>query len=143
MDVRETFIRGKVLGTEPRRLPAEIYNLSHILLVKSGRDSLFVPIRSMQYLAVIDSEEIIFVDSMNKRVVQLSWKAFTPQVRESLTEAVPYTVYYYHPDAHQTMQRLQGEFSKALQLVANKMPSNSSAKDDKKVITYFDKDKDH
>ena len=35
------------------------------LLARAGQ-CLFVPIRSLQYMAVLDAEEFIFVDSQNK-----------------------------------------------------------------------------
>jgi len=136
MDTRETFSRGEVLGSDSRQLPADVYNLGHLLLVKSERDCLFVPIRSMQYIAVIDKEEIIFIDSMDKRHIRLSWKNFTPQVRESLTEPVPYSVEYYHPSGPETMQRLQGEYAKALHLLEEKAPK---IPDGNKIITLSGK----
>ena len=39
---------------------------AHLLLEHSKDGVVFVPIRSMQYLAVIDHEEIIFLDSEHK-----------------------------------------------------------------------------
>jgi len=136
MDVRETFIRGEPLRTEFRQLPADIYNLSHLLLVKSSRDSLFIPIRSIQYLAVIDKEEIIFVDGMDKRSIKISWKKFTPQVRERLTDPVPYSLVLYHSSALEIMQRLQGEYSKAVKLEAAKYNSDHGPS---KIIQLSDK----
>lgn len=127
MDVTETFYRGEELGREARKLPAVQYNLSYLMLTKSKRSCLFVPIRSMQYLAVIDHEEIIFVDAINKQVIQFAWKYFTPQTRESLTDPVPYTLVYYRPGALETMKRLQGEYFKALKLLEEKLPETSSA----------------
>ena len=125
MDVRETFERGEELGREARLLPADVYNLTHLMLAKSAKNCLFVPIRSMQYIAVIDEEEIIFVDSMDKRFIQLTWKYFTPQVRDSLNDPVPYTLIYYYPQALQIMQRLQGEYAKALRELQKKMPGST------------------
>lgn len=136
MDVIETFERGKELGRESRTLPAKDYNLIRILLSKSTRNCLFVPIRSMQYMAVIDDEEIIFVDSMNKRFIQQSWTLFKPQVRETLTDAVPYTLIYYSPNVLENMKRLQSEFSKALKHLEKKFPIQS---DGYNVINLSDK----
>jgi len=127
MDVRETFYRGEELGREARKLPAVEYNLSHLMLTKSKQSCLFVPIRSMQYLAVIDDEEIIFVDAINKRIIQFAWKYFTPQTRESLTDPVSYTLVYYQPGAIETMKRLQGEYFKALKILEARLPETASS----------------
>ena len=127
MVVRETFYRGAPLEREPRTLPWQIYNLAHILLKRSEESCLFVPIRSMQYLAVLDAEEFIFVDSIAGRAVSIAWQGFKPRGRESLTDPVPYTAVFYHPDAEKTMQRLQTEFFKALQLLAERQKQEGDA----------------
>lgn len=68
----------------------------------------------MQFLAVIDHEEIIFVDSQDKRWIVLSWQGFRPQDREGLQQPVTYKAVYYRPDAEVIMERLQREFALAL-----------------------------
>lgn len=114
MYVEETFFRPPELGREPRTLPADSYNLAHLLLARARHDCLFVPIRAMQYLAVIDAEEFIFVDREGRRLIDIAWCDFRPQTRASLTDPVPYQAVYYSDTARQTMPRLQGEFRKAL-----------------------------
>lgn len=57
MQVQESFYRGNPLKSEARTLPWQTYNLAYTLFKKSGEASLFVPIRNMQYLAVLDAEE--------------------------------------------------------------------------------------
>jgi hypothetical protein len=52
--------RDRELAREPRYLPASTYNLAHTLLARSPGDCVFVPIRSMQYVAIIAVEEIDF-----------------------------------------------------------------------------------
>jgi len=70
----ESFERGEELGSEPRKLPAETYNTMRLLLDYSDSSCVFVPIRSMQYMAVIDREEIIFVDAIfARRSIEFSW----------------------------------------------------------------------
>ncbi len=123
MDVTETFERENVYSQEIRQLPATIYNQTYLLLTHTKKKCVFVPIRSMQYIAVIDKEEIIFVDASNKRFVQISWQQFTSQIRQSLTDPVPYHCVYYYPDGKTIMQRLQGEYSKALNLLVDKISS--------------------
>ena len=127
MDIRvsESFDRGVELGRETREIPGEFYNLIHSSLAKTKK-GLFVPIRSMQYLAVIDKEEIIFVDSLSNRYIELSWQQFKPQTRENLTDAVPYELVYYQHKALETMKRLQREFQLALVQIYNKQKLNKN-----------------
>ena len=125
--VGESFDRGVELGRETRQIPGEFYNLIHSSLAKATKKCLFVPIRSMQYLAVIDKEEIIFVDSLSNRDIELSWQQFKPQTRENLIAAVPYELVYYQHKALETMKRLQREFQLALVQIYNKQKLNQSS----------------
>ena len=116
------FFKGQELGCEQRSLRAEIYNRARLLLSNCQRSSLFVPIRSMQYLAVLDEEEFLFVDGQgSERLVELAWRRFQPQQRDSLEEPVPFELVYYQPQAPQTMMRLQGEFAQALRAMDAKL----------------------
>lgn len=101
-----------------RQLPAAVYNTAYLLLEHSKEGVVFVPIRSMQYLAVIDREEIIFLNAEHKSWVDIAWQNFRPQQRTALTEPVPYEAVYYNPDANETMKRLLCEFPPALQALA-------------------------
>ncbi|MEE9328387.1 MAG: hypothetical protein V3U71_13960 [Cocleimonas sp.] len=47
---------------------------------------MFVPIRSMQYMAVIDREEVIFVYAHRREVIEFTWRRFNPQERNSLED---------------------------------------------------------
>lgn len=114
MIVEETFYRPTELAREARTLPADTYNLAHLLLARARHRCVFVPIRAMQFLAVIDAEELIFVDREGRRMIDIAWREFRPQTRTALTDPVPYQAVYYSGTARQTMPRLQGEFRKAL-----------------------------
>jgi hypothetical protein len=122
MIVEETFYRSAEHAREARMLPAEVYNLAYRLLQRAGNGCLFVPIRSMQFLAVLDAEEFIFVDREGGRLIEIAWQRFKPQARRSLEEPVPYEAVYYSPAAAETMRRVQGEFHKALRELARKSP---------------------
>ena len=113
------FYREQEIARVPGFLPAATYNLAHTLLTHAGK-SLFVPIRALQYMAVLDGEEFILVDSQNKAWVELAWQRFHPQARASLDERVPFEVAHYSPRAAETMKRLPGEFHRALQLLADR-----------------------
>jgi len=117
--MEERFYREQEIARLPAFLPAATYNLAVTLLARAG-PCLFVPIRSLQYMAVLDAEEFIFVDSQNKAWVELAWQHFRPQVRRSLDEPVPFEVVHYLPQAAETMKRLPGEFHQALRVLAER-----------------------
>lgn len=124
--MEERFYREQEIARLPGLLSAATYNLAHILLARAGK-CLFVPIRSLQYMAVLDAEEIIFVDGLNKAWVELAWQHFRPQTRASLNESVPFELVHYTPQAAQTMKRLPREFHDALQLLAQRQQPDHPA----------------
>lgn len=113
-----TCFRDRELNREAETLPATVYNLAKSLMACSPSGIVFVPIRSMQYLAILDREEFVFVDGQYKNWVEIAWQRFRPQTRTSLDIPVPYEVAIYHPDGLAMMQRLMNEFPKALQATA-------------------------
>jgi len=123
-----TCYRDSELLREKCLLPAAVYNAAHLLLEHSKAGVVFVPIRSMQYLAVIDFEEIIFLDSENKSWVAIAWQNFRPQQRTALSEPVPYESVYYNPDGRATMKRLQVDFPLALNMLAAKDTPSATAR---------------
>lgn len=135
----ESFYRGKPLGAEPRTLPAEHYNALRLLLDFSGKPCVFVPIRTLQYMAVIDHEEVIFVDSQVKVDIEFAWRYFRPQVRSSLIEPVPYTFEYYETQALETMKRAQVEFYQHVQLMTEYQRKSNQEKthNENNIIKLF------
>ncbi|MEW5787171.1 MAG: hypothetical protein AB1899_04885 [Pseudomonadota bacterium] len=125
---RESFERGPVLASMDSALPAATYNLTRILLADNPAGCVFVPIRSMQYLAVIDREEIIFVDSQYRRWVEVAWQAFQPQARSALDQPVAYRAAFHTPDGRETQRRLQTEFHRALALLDLRRPAPGEAR---------------
>ncbi|MEZ0237420.1 MAG: hypothetical protein ACAH06_05105 [Methylophilaceae bacterium] len=112
--------RNAAFATETRFLPAETYNLAVTLLAHEASGQLFVPIRSMQYLAIIDHEEFVFIDGERKCWVDIAWQKFKPQTRSSLVEPVQYEAVYYRLESIDWMRRLQSEFPLALRQFAAK-----------------------
>ena len=116
--------REEPILREPRHLPASVYNLAHLLLSRSilsgGKSCVFVPIRSMQYLAVIDQEEFVFVDRELPGQVQLAWQHFQRRERNALDERIEFEAAFYTQDSLQAMTRLMVEFPKAMQALAGK-----------------------
>ena len=112
---------------EPRLLPAATYNLLVTLLMRSITSSLLIPIRSMQYLAIFDQEELVFLDGERRCWIDVAWRHFKPQQRHTLDEAVAYEAVYYQEDAEQLMPRLQSELPQALRTLSSKSRIASNA----------------
>jgi hypothetical protein len=128
MIVEETFYRPGEQRREARWLPAATYNLAHRLVSQAANGCLFIPIRSMQFLAVLDREEFIFVDREQRRWIAVSWQRFRPGERTALDGPVPYEAVGYRDDAAETQRRLQGEFLKALREIQGREPARGSAR---------------
>jgi hypothetical protein len=126
--VEITCYRDTEIKREQRQLPAATYNLAHTLLARSKTGHLFIPIRTMQYLAILDVEELIFLDGPRKCWVDIAWRNFHPQLRHSLDEPVSYDAVYYTTEAAQIMSRLQRELYLALQQLSGKEPVHGDAK---------------
>jgi len=120
------FERGPEIEREQRTLPADHYRLIRLLFNRSRSDNLFVPIRAMQYLGIIDREEIVFVDGQGARVIELAWCEFETAGRTDLQAPVSYTCVYYQPKGRSIMPRLQREFCKALELMESRLPRQPS-----------------
>jgi hypothetical protein len=126
-----TLYREDPILRETRHLPGDVYNLAHLLLARAmqsgGKPCVFVSIRSMQYLAVIDPEEFVFVDREYPSQVQLAWQAFHRGERNALDERVEFEAAYYTIDSLQLMARLMAEFPRAMQGLAGKERIDSPA----------------
>lgn len=123
-----TCYRDQEVSREFRQLPATTYNLAITLLSRSPSDNLFIPIRSMQYLAILDAEELVFLDGVHKCWIDIAWRNFRPQSRNSLEDPVSYDAVYYTPESNQIVNRLQRELYLALQQLAGKERAGGMAK---------------
>ncbi|HUX81271.1 MAG TPA: hypothetical protein VMV35_00390 [Halothiobacillus sp.] len=115
-----TCYRDSELLREPRLLAAPTYNLAKTLLSRNRDQCLFLPIRSMQYLAILDPIEIVFIDAARKNLIDIAWQNFHAHDRTALDEPVAYDAVYYFNGSQSQMPRLQVEFFKALQMLAKK-----------------------
>lgn len=115
-----TCYRNPELAREPRFQPAATYNLAHALWSRTSSGCLFVPVRSMQYLAILDAEELVFLDGTRKCWIDIAWRDFRPQDRTSLSDPVAYQAVYYLPAAPDLMPRLLAELPRALNELAAK-----------------------
>lgn len=123
-----TCYRDAEIKREKRALPATTYNLAVQLFARCESKQLFVPIRNMQYLAIIDAEEFVFVDGERKCWIDIAWQNFHAQEREALVQPVSYEAVYYRKDYHTIMQRLQKEFPLALYTMMSKQMPRKPAK---------------
>ncbi len=104
---------------------AETYNLAHTLLNRSDSEYVFVPIRSMQYLAVIEGHDIWFVDSLayavneneGGRLITISWHTNPKMERNALIENTPIEIIFYQKHISEIQLRLSSEFHRAMLLV--------------------------
>lgn len=133
----ETFFRPPEIERKSSTLPAAIYNGFQLLLTRSQTPCVFIPLRSMQYQAVLEREEVIFVDGQGGyaacqdgrggRLVRVAWRLQPPQSRISLTAPVPYEIIYYFADLKEEQWRLISEIKPALEqaMKRQRVPSHS------------------
>jgi hypothetical protein len=142
---RETFFRPRSVERSRSALPARIYNAFHLLLARSATGCVFVPIRSMQYQAVIEREEVIFVDNHGGyaqqdgeggRLIQIAWQPLLEGARESLDKPVPCDLVFYFPDLKETQRRLLSEIQPALELVLERQREHPSSESERRVLPF-------
>ncbi|MEA3409961.1 MAG: hypothetical protein U9R74_00280 [Pseudomonadota bacterium] len=126
--------RGEEIQRVTRSLPADIYNKLTVLFARGARQPLFVPIRTMQYLAVVDSEETLFVDGNNRRYIAISWQRFRPADRKDFNQPVAFECVYYIDNGPEVMKRLQAAFLEALTLFESRQ--SEPGKDDRTVLPF-------
>lgn len=117
-----TVHRGVELWREPHRLAAPIYNLARTLQLRSPSGVAFVPIRSLQVLAIVDAHEFVFVDSAQRALALLAWERLRPDTRSGLDQPVAFDAVGYGEAAHAAMLRLPREFHLALCSLAEREP---------------------
>ena len=142
--VTETFFLPDEIERNSTRIPAPLYNLAHNLLARSKLDCVFIPIRSLQILAVITDHEVVFVDSLSYahqddtggRIILLAWQFVKNQRRDSLEEPVSCEVIYYTEDAQDTQARLISEFNQALGLADSYYRDSELPADGARIIKF-------
>jgi len=135
---KQSFFTPEEFSCQKSRLTSATYNLAHILLNRNQLDHLFIPIRSMQYLAVIEQSHFWFVDSQayavqdneGGRLIRISWHPIMdPSQRTGLNQPIDCRVVFYGKDMNDIQRRLIGEFYQAMSLVdrrhSQSLPTNS------------------
>jgi hypothetical protein len=120
---KETFFLPDEVSRERWMAPAGIYNNYQKLYAKNPAEHVFLPLRSMQLMAVLEKNKISFVDNLsyahrdNKggRIILIAWKFAAPQQRVSLVEPVPCDVIHYSDKNSDLQLRLVAEFRKSLE----------------------------
>ena len=123
--VTETFFLPKEVSRKQWSVPAEIYNLYRSLQLRNQAGHVFVPIRTLQFMAVLDKNEIVFVDSQSYavskdeggRLILIAWKFNESSDRDALSDPVPCEVVFYEQNNRDLQIRLVSEFRKALELL--------------------------
>ena len=122
----QSFFKPDEFSCQDSTILANCYNLAHILLKRSRSDHLFVALRSLQYLAIVEDNSFWFVDSMayavrgdeGGRLIRVSWHPTkTANERKSLTEHMGCRVIFYGGDMKEVQTRLTTEFYKELLLI--------------------------
>lgn len=106
-------------------LLSSTYNLAHLLLNRCQAEHLFVPVRSMQYLAIVEANTFWFVDSLayavrrneGGRMITVSWHPVNTAKRESMEQHIDCRVMYYDRDMSDVQNRLRREFYQAMLLL--------------------------
>ncbi len=101
-------------------------------------------IRAMQIQAVIDREEVIFVDGQayavqdgrGGRLVCLAWVFRHDAGRDALSEPAPIELVYYREDSRRLHGRLVGEFGRALASVAAREQVSAGEEGEATVLPF-------
>ena len=119
----QSFFTPDEFFCQKNRLMSQAYNLAHVLLKRSQSDHLFIPIRSMQYLAIIEKTAFWFVDSLayavrgdeGGRLIRVSWHPLIdPNQRDGLTQHMDCQVIFYGEDMSEIQTRLNSEFYQSM-----------------------------
>ena len=122
----QSFFMPDEFFCQKTRLLSQTYNLAHVLLNRNQSNHLFVPIRSLQYLAIIEKNAFWFVDSLayavrgdeGGRLIRISWHPLIkPNQRESLAQDMDYRVIFYGEDMSEIQTRLNSEFYQSMLLL--------------------------
>jgi len=140
--IRQTFFRPEEVSRERVNIRADLFNRCRLALNHSNTDCAFIPIRSMQFQAVISRDEIIYVDNQAYRVqddqggrlIVLAWDLTAAGERKSITDPVPIEIIYFHENLRDIQRRLIGEFPTALSRHEEKEQDHEDRSQDADVI---------
>lgn len=119
----QSFFTPDEFSCQESTLSSKTYNLAHVLFNRNQSEHLFIPIRSLQYLAIIEQDAFWFVDSLayavrgdeGGRLITVSWHpVITAHEREGLTQNMDCRVIFYGEDMTEIQKRLNSEFYQSM-----------------------------
>ena len=137
MHQHAVFFRNDILGTESQQLPAKIYNALRQLIRLQGEPRIFLPIRSLQSMAVISTDEVMFVDIHMRKVVEFSWQNFKSQQRAGIDKPVAYEFVWHNQRAREAMQKAPDELMRVMtQRINSLKDARKSTQSTGRLITF-------
>lgn len=141
--VTETFFLPDEVERKNWLVPAEIYNLYYSLRARCKEGHVFVPIRKMQFMAVLDKNEIIFVDSQSYavskdeggRLILIAWKFAESHDRDALADPMPCEVVFYEQQNRDLQLRLISELKQAMELMDQRYRDEQLPATGAKILT--------
>jgi len=138
----ETFFLPREVERHSWSIPASIFNRYRSMLIRNQGRPVFVPIRSIQFLAVLDQREILFVDSQSYavrgetggRMILLAWRFEELKERDSLDKPMPCEVVSYERVDLDLQRRLIEDFRKALEVLDERQRSAFTGKNGVNVV---------
>lgn len=119
----QSFFTPDDFSHQQSRLASRTYNLAHVLLNRNQSSHVFIPIRSLQYLAIIEKDAFWFVDSLayatrgdeGGRLIRVSWHPLIAATeRDGLIQHMDCEIIFYGGDMSQIQTRLNSEFYQAM-----------------------------
>ena len=140
----EIFFRPETIATERLTIPAPLYNQCRLVLAHCDLDCVFVPVRTMQIQAVVDREEVIFVDNLayavqddeGGKLIRLVWVFRHEVERSDLNEPAPIQLEYYDEESRQLHTRLINEFRKSLDILEQRYKKQGCEARSRKVVPF-------
>jgi len=141
----QSFFTPKTWFCQKTQITAQTYNLAQGLLKRSAGSHLFVPIRSLQYLALIEKSVFWFVDSFSYavshneggRLIRISWHpSMHDSAVSSLTAPLDCRVIFYGEDMQAIHNRLNHEFYQAMKLIDQRHRKTISSQGTVKILAF-------
>jgi hypothetical protein len=140
----EIFFRPDEIACERLTIPSPLYNQCRLMLSRCQYEHVFIPVRTMQIQAVIDEDEVIFVDNQayavrdgeGGKLIRLAWKFRRDLERESLSDPAAIDLIYYDDRARELHTRLIGEFKKALDTMEERFKETGCEARVKRVLPF-------
>jgi hypothetical protein len=140
----EVFFRPEEIEREASTIRADLFNRCRRALTCSVTDCAFVPVRSMQLLAVITRDEVVFVDCLNYavrdgrggRLIMLAWDLSKVGQRDSLAAPVPVEIIYFHENTRDLHARLMSEFPPALDTFEKHARAEPGQPDQAEIVPF-------